>query len=100
MRMKSLIATASAALLLSIAALPSLAEEPAATDRTRHKMGDEGKLPASSATSSRVPDMGAGTGTGSGTEGRLRMGDEGKLPATDSMSGEVNKMHKPQDKDK
>ena len=99
--MKYLIATASAALLLSIATTPSIAEDQTTTDRTRHTMGDEGKLPASGATSSRVPDMGAGTGTGAGTEGNShRMGDEGKLPATDSMSGQVPKMSKPQDTDK
>jgi uncharacterized low-complexity protein len=101
--MKYFIAAASAALLLSIATTASIAEDQQSTDtdRTRHTMGDSGKLPASSATSSQVPDMGAGTGTGAGTEGNShRMGDEGKLPATDSMSGQVPKMSKPQDTDK
>lgn len=99
--MKYFIAAASAALLLSVATTASIAEDQSDTDRTRHTMGDSGKLPASSATSSQVPDMGAGTGTGAGTEGNThRMGDEGKLPATDSMSGQVPKMSKPQEPDK
>ncbi|MBA2126264.1 hypothetical protein DLM45_08510 [Hyphomicrobium methylovorum] len=95
--MRYLIAIASTALLLAFAASPSIADDQSAGERARHRMGDEGKLPASGATNSRVPDMGAVTGTGSGTEGSsLRMGDDGKLPATDSMSGEVPKMQKPQ----
>jgi hypothetical protein len=98
--MKYIIATASAALLFSLATTPSIAEDQSA-DPTRHTMGDSGKLPASGAVSGRVPEMGAGTGTSSGTEGTShRMGDEGKLPATNSMSNEVPKMNKPADADK
>ncbi|MBS0252738.1 MAG: hypothetical protein JSR78_16915 [Proteobacteria bacterium] len=94
--MKSLIAAASAAFILSFAAMPSIADDQTSTDPARHTMGDEGKLPSSGAVSGRVPDMGAGTGSSTGTAGSShRMGDEGKLPATDSMSGQVPKMSKP-----
>ncbi len=99
--MKYLIATASAALLLSIATTPSIAEDPTPADPTRHTLGDSGKLPASAGVSSQVPNLGAGTGTGAGTEGNSHiMGDEGKLPATDSMSGQVPKMSSPNSTDK
>ncbi|MFT3733289.1 MAG: hypothetical protein QM780_18035 [Hyphomicrobium sp.] len=94
--MKYIIATASTAIFLSFVATPSIADDQTSTDPTRHTMGDEGKLPASSAVSGRVPDMGAGTGTSTGTEGTShRMGDEGKLPATNSMSNQTPKMSKP-----
>lgn len=94
--MKSLLATASVAILLSIATTPSIADDQTSTSPARHTMGDEGKLPSSGAVSGRVPDMGAGTGSSTGTAGSShRMGDEGKLPATDSMSGQVPKMSKP-----
>ncbi len=99
--MKYLIATASTAIILSFVATPSIADDQTSADRTRHTMGNEGKLPASGAVSGRVPDMGAGTGSSTGTEGTShRMGDEGKLPATNSMSGQVPKMSKPMDTDK
>lgn len=94
--MKSLIIAASAAIVLSFAATPSIADDQTSTDPARHTMGGEGKLPSSSAVSGRVPDMGAGNGSSTGTTGSShRMGDEGKLPATDSMSGQVPKMSKP-----
>jgi len=99
--MKYFIAAASAAIFLSLAAIPSIADDQTSTDPARHKMGDEGKLPASSSVSGRVPDMGAGTGSSTGSEGNShRMGDEGKLPATNSMSGQVPPMNKPADTDK
>lgn len=98
--MKYFIATAAVALLFSIATSPLIAEDQS-SDPTRHTMGDSGKLPASGAVSGRVPDMGAGTGTSTGTEGSSkRMGDEGKLPATNSMSNEVPKMTSPSGTDK
>ncbi|WP_045836430.1 hypothetical protein [Hyphomicrobium sp. 99] len=92
--MKYLIIPALAALSLSAAATLAIAEDQAPP--TRHTFGDEGKLPPTGAATGRVPEMGAGTGTSTGTEGtepgRHRMGDEGKLPATNSMSNEVPKM--------
>ncbi len=85
--MKYFIATTFAALLLATATTPSIAEDQPSADRSTHTLGDSGKLPASSAVSGQVPDMGAGTGTGAGTEGSSHtLGDSGKLPATDSMS--------------
>lgn len=94
--MKFLTAAASAAIIFAFAATPSIADDQTSTDPARHTMGDEGKLPSSGAVSGRVPDMGAGTGSSTGTAGSShRMGDEGKLPATDSMSGQVPKMSKP-----
>ena len=57
--MKYFIATAFAALLFS--STLSIAEDQTSTDPTRHTMGDSGKLPANSAVTGRVPDMGAGT---------------------------------------
>jgi hypothetical protein len=94
--MKYFIVAASAAVLLSLATTPSISEDQSPPDPARHSMGDSGKLPASGATSSRVPEMGAGTGTSTGTEGSShRMGDEGKLPATNTITNEVPKMSKP-----
>lgn len=99
--MKYFIATASASILFAFVATPSIADDQTSTNPARHTMGNEGKLPASGAVSGRVPDMGAGTGSSSGTEGTShRMGDEGKLPATNSMSGQVPKMNKPTDTNK
>jgi hypothetical protein len=99
--MKYLLATAYAALLLSLTTLPSIADDQPSNDPARHTMGDTGKLPASGATSSRVPDMGAGTGESTGAEGSAhRMGDEGKLPATNTITNEVPKMSKPDDSGK
>jgi len=97
--MKYLIASAFAALSLSAATTFAIAEDQPSTDQTRHTFGDEGKLPPSGAVSGRVPDMGAGTGTSTGTEGRHRMGDEGKLPATNSMSNQTPKMTGPKSPD-
>lgn len=98
--MKYFIAPALAALCLSAATTLAIAEDQS-TDRTRHTMGNEGKLPASGAVSGRVPDMGAGTGSSTGTAGSShRMGNEGKLPATNSMSNEVPKMTGPKSPDK
>jgi len=93
--MKYLIATASAALLLSLTTIPSIADDQTTTGPARHTMGDEGKLPATAAPSSRVPDMGAGTGESTGTSGTHRMGDEGKLPATNSVTTRVPEMNQP-----
>jgi len=99
--MKCFIAAASAAFLLSLTATASIADDQPSNDPARHTMGDSGKLPASNATNSRVPDMGAGTGTSTGTEGSShRMGDEGKLPATNSVTNQVPKMSKPDTPDK
>lgn len=98
--MKYVIATAFAVLSLSAATTLAIAEDPSTTDPTRHTFGEEGKLPPGGAVNSRVPEMGAGTGTSSGTAGTShRMGDEGKLPATNSMSNEVPKMSTPKSPD-
>lgn len=99
--MKYFIATASAALFLSLIAMPSIADDQTSTNPARHTMGNEGKLPASGAVNNRVPDMGAGTGSSTGTAGSShRMGDDGKLPATNSMSNQVPKMAKPDSSNK
>jgi len=87
--MKYVIATAFSALLLGTALAPAMADDQPSTDPARHRMGDEGKLPATNSTTTRVPEMGAGTGESSGTSGRLRMGDEGTLPATGNTSTRV-----------
>ncbi len=87
--MKFVIATTFSAFLLGAAMAPAIADDQPSTDPTRHTMGDSGKLPATDATTSRVPEMGAGTGSSSGTEGSHTMGDEGKLPATGNMSTRV-----------
>jgi hypothetical protein len=68
-------------------------------------MGSEGKLPATNAAGSQVPDMtgpqsaatpaGSAEGNASGTSGKAtneRMGDEGTLPATGTMGGAVPDM--------
>ena len=67
-------------------------------------MGDEGKLPATNAAGSQVPDMtgpqsaatpSSGEGSSSGTSGKgpvKRMGDQGTLPATGTMGGAVPDM--------
>jgi hypothetical protein len=81
--------TVLSALLLGTAMVPAFADDAPTNDPARHKMGDEGKLPATDATTTRVPEMGAGTGESSGTEGRHRMGDEGKLPATGNTTTRV-----------
>ncbi len=87
--MKIILAAAFSALLLGTVSAPAIAEDQPSTDATRHTMGDEGKLPATNATTNRVPEMGAGTGASSGTSGSHTMGDEGKLPATGNMSTRV-----------
>ena len=87
--MKYVIATAFSALLLGTALAPAMADDQPSTDPARHRMGDEGKLPATNSTTTRVPEMGAGTGESSGTSGRHRMGDEGTLPATGNTSTRV-----------
>jgi hypothetical protein len=92
--MKYFFVTAFAVLLLSTTPTLSIADDQAPPPN-RHTMGDTGKLPASGATSSRVPDMGAGTGSSTGTEGSHRMGDEGKLPATNAGSSRVPEMSQP-----
>ena len=66
----------------------SMGDQPS-TDPTRHKMGDEGKLPATNSVTTRVPEQVAVTGESSGTSGSHRMGDEGKLPATNGVSTQV-----------
>jgi hypothetical protein len=87
--MKILIATAFSALLLGTALTPAMADDQPSTDPARHKMGDEGKLPATNGVSTQVPEQGAGTGESSGTAGSHKMGDEGKLPATNGVSTQV-----------
>jgi hypothetical protein len=87
--MKIAIATIFSALLLGSALTPAIADDQPSTDPTRHTMGDEGKLPATNSATTRVPEMGAGTGASTGTSGSHTMGDEGKLPATNSMSNQV-----------
>ena len=98
---KYILAPALAALAISAAAAPAFAEDQSPTKRPSHTMGDSGKLPATGGVSGRVPEMGAGTGTSSGSTGSShRMGDEGKLPATNSMSNEVPKQRGPKSPDK
>ncbi len=88
--MKYVIATAFSALLLGTVLTPAMAEDQPSTDPARHRMGDEGKLPATNSTTTRVPEMGAGTGASTGAAGSShRMGDEGKLPATNGVSTRV-----------
>ena len=87
--MKLVIATAFSALLLGAALTPTLADDQPSNDPARHRMGDEGKLPATNNMTKRVPEQGAGTGESTGTAGSHRMGDEGKLPATNSMTKRV-----------
>lgn len=87
--MKTIIATAFLGFLVGAALTPAIADDQSATDPTRHRMGDEGKLPATNSATSQVPEMGAGTGSSSGTSGSHTMGDEGKLPATGNMSTRV-----------
>jgi hypothetical protein len=96
---KYFFAAAFAALLLSTTPTLSIADEQAPAPN-RHTMGDSGKLPASGAASSRVPEMGAGTGESTGTEGSHRMGDEGKLPATNAGSTRTPEMSNPDSSDK
>ena len=82
--MKYFIATAFAALLFS--STLSIAEDQTSTDPTRHTMGDSGKLPANSAVTGRVPDMGAGTGTSTGTEGIRTLRDAASIAMTSPNS--------------
>ncbi len=86
--MKILIATAFSALLLGTALTPAIADEPS-TGPAQHRMGDEGKLPATNNVTTQVPEQGAGTGESSGTSGSHRMGDQGTLPATGNTSTRV-----------
>jgi len=86
--MKILIATAFSALLLGTALTPANADEPS-TGPAQHRMGDEGKLPATNNVTTQVPEQGAGTGESSGTSGSHRMGDQGTLPATGNTSTRV-----------
>lgn len=87
--MRIAIAAAFSALLIGTALAPAIAEDQPSSDPTRHRMGDEGKLPATNGVTSRVPEMGAGTGASSGTAGSHTFGDEGKLPPTNNMSTRV-----------
>jgi hypothetical protein len=87
--MKLIIATAFSALLLGTAMTPALADDQSTNDPARHRMGDEGKLPATNSVTKRVPEQGAGTGESTGTTGSHRMGDEGKLPATNNVTKSV-----------
>ncbi|WP_409563240.1 hypothetical protein RLW55_19015 [Hyphomicrobium sp. B1] len=88
--MKVILAAAFSAFVLALAPLPAFSEDQQpSNDPTRHRMGDEGKLPATNSATTRVPEMGAGTGASSGTSGSHTMGDEGKLPATGNMSTRV-----------
>jgi hypothetical protein len=88
--MNYVIATVFSAFLLGTALTPAIADDQTPTDPARHRMGDEGKLPATNGVTTRVPEEGAGTGSSTGTAGSShRMGDEGKLPATNGMSTRV-----------
>ena len=87
--MKILIATAFSVLLLGTALTPAIADDQPATGPAQHRMGDEGKLPATNSVTTQVPEQGAGTGESSGTSGSHRMGDEGTLPATGNTSTRV-----------
>lgn len=89
--MKTIVAaTAFCAILGSMALTPALADDPPANDPARHRMGDDGKLPATNSTTTRVPEMGgASSGESSGAEGSHRMGDEGTLPATGNVGTRV-----------
>ena len=97
--MKYFIVAAFAALLLGTATIPSTAEDQPSTNSSTHTMGDTGKLPATGTVSGAVPDMGAASGSSSGTASpdgsSHKMGDEGKLPATNSVSGAVPQMTGP-----
>lgn len=84
-----IVATAFCALLSGMALSPALADDQPANDPARHRMGDDGKLPATNSATTRVPEMGAGTGESSGTAGSHRMGDEGTLPATGNVGTRV-----------
>jgi hypothetical protein len=87
-----------AALFAVAAAGPmALAEETAPNQKAPTKtMGDEGKLPATTTTDSKVPKMGAGSDAQPLQEdGSKRMGDEGKLPATATGSKKVPDMTAP-----
>ena len=89
--MKAYFATAAAILMLGAA--PAFADDqPSATPPKT--MGDEGKLPATSAVGKQVPEMGATApveSTGSHT-----MGDTGKLPATGTVGGAVKQQTAPE----
>jgi hypothetical protein len=87
--MKILIATAFSALLLGTALTPAIADDQPSTGPAQHRMGDEGKLPATNNVTTQVPEQGAGTGESSGTSGSHRMGDQGTLPATGNTSTRV-----------
>ena len=87
--MKLILATVFGALLLGTALTPVLADEQPSNDPARHRMGDEGKLPATDSVTTRVPDQGAGTAETSGAAGTHRMGDEGTLPATGNTTTRV-----------
>ncbi|MFT3730488.1 MAG: hypothetical protein QM780_03545 [Hyphomicrobium sp.] len=87
--MRTIIGTVFAGFLLSAALTPAIADDQSPSDPTRHTMGDEGKLPATNSVTTRVPEMGAGTGASSGTTGSHTMGDEGKLPATGNVGTRV-----------
>lgn len=87
--MKIAIVTVLSTVLLGAALVPAFADDQPSNDPARHKMGDEGKLPATNGVTTRVPEMGAGTGASSGTSGSHRMGDQGTLPATGNTSTRV-----------
>ena len=59
--MKILIATAFSALLLGTALTPAIADDQPSTGPAQHRMGDEGKLPATNNVTTQVPEQGAGT---------------------------------------
>ena len=69
MMRKIVIATAFCALLGGTSL--ALADDQPANDPARHRMGDEGKLPATNSVTTRVPDQGASTGESSGTTGSI-----------------------------
>lgn len=97
--MKRIATTAAVASILMLGA--AMAEDrPGATPPK--KLGDEGKLPATSTMTDQVPDMGPTNADPNAPQpNRLgatppkTMGDEGKLPATKSMGTKVPDMKGP-----
>jgi hypothetical protein len=89
--------TLAAVLALGAVASTALAgETPPAQKAPTKTMGDEGKLPATSTTDTKVPEMGSDSSQKPvQDDGSKRMGDEGKLPATATGSKNVPDMTAP-----
>jgi hypothetical protein len=97
--MKRTATISAVAAILTLGALSSaIAEDrPGATPSKR--MGDEGKLPATSKMTDQVPEMGSTDADPNqaqpnrlGATPPKTMGDEGTLPATKKMGGQVPEM--------